>query len=258
MSRHDGAIADYEDSAFLSRFSSWIFWANIPICLFSLSFPNIVIVSVIQIVLPILFFLLSFVNDHCFWYPAEQKRRKLWLSDGYACSFCSETTDGYYNNGIQRGFLRLAADAFESSFFTKRIAKRMSVFSLFKGVVAILVFVVVCVSHINYKTIVLITQTVFSGTILANYAKHHFFYWRVKKVYELFFMQFITEGILCKEQLPSLLDNVLEYECLKSFYQIRLSPQLFQKMNPTLSREWAEIAKKLRIAPSFGKTVPKC
>ena len=154
--------------------------------------------------------------------------------------------------------MRLATNAFESSFFTERIAKRMFIFSTIKWLVAILAFVVICVSHVNYKTIVLITQIIFSGTILANYAKHHIFYWRVRNVYNIFFMQFITEGIMRKEQIPPLLDNLIEYECLKSFYQIRLSQKLFHKMNPTLSREWAEIAKKIRIAPSIGKTVPKC
>ena len=89
--------------------------------------------------------------------------------------------------------------------------------------------------------------------LAAGITKQIIFYWRVKNVHDCFFKQFVTEGILRKEQIPSLLENMVEYECLKSFYQVRLSQKIFYEMNQALSAEWDDISKKIKIAPSIEK-----
>ena len=229
MSRHDGASADYRYSEIFSKLLFWVFWVNIPICIFPLFFHECAVVSAIQIVLPILYLLVAFLDDHFFWYSAEQKRRELWLSDGYKCSFCPETTDGYYNNETQGSLLRLAVNSFESAYFTERIAKKMFVCSSIKGLFAFIAFIVICISHLDYAIISLVAQTIFSGSILADFAKQIIFYWRVKNVHERFYRQFVTEGVVRSEQIHSLFENMIEYECLKSFYQVRLSQKIFYK-----------------------------
>lgn len=119
MSKHDGASKEYRISSRISNIQSWIFWINISICLVAYVFPMFIskFIFIAQIVLPILYCLLAFINNNYFWYSAEKKRRLLLFSDGCDKSFCNETTVEYYNNHYEGSFLRLAVNAFESSFF---------------------------------------------------------------------------------------------------------------------------------------------
>lgn len=253
MSKHDGATEGYKASGRIASCLTFIFWINVLVCIFSLLFPDCArnFVSIVQIILPILYCLLSFIDDNFFWYPAEKQRRLLWFSDGYNKDFCQETTIGYFNNQYPNSLLRLAVNSFESAFFTKKIAQKMFLASIVKSLIVVFVLFAVFLSRCNYTFVLIVAQAIFSGTLLIKFAKQFCFYWRIKNVYDIFFNNFITQGIVKKNQAPVILANMFEYECLKSFYQIRLSTQLFDKMNPTLSVEWEDMKNKIKLAPSI-------
>lgn len=74
MSKHDGASKEYRISSRISNIQSWIFWINISICLVAYVFPMFIskLIFIAQIVLPILYCLLAFINNNYFWYSAEK------------------------------------------------------------------------------------------------------------------------------------------------------------------------------------------
>ena len=257
MSKHDGAAEGYKASGRIASCLNFIFWINCLVCTSSLLFPNCArnFVSILQIILPILYCLLSFIDDNFFWYPAEKHRRLLWFSDGYNKDFCQETTIGYFNNQYPDSLLRLAVDSFESAFFTKKIAQKMFVESLINGIIVIFVLLTVFLCRWNYTFTLIIAQAIFSGTLLIKFTKQCCFYWRIKNVYDIFFDNFITQGIVNKKQASVILANMFEYECLKSFYQIRLSTRLFEKMNSGLSSEWENMLSKIKLAPSIENNI---
>lgn len=259
MSKHDGASKEYRISSRISNIQSWIFWINISICLVAYVFPMFIskFIFIAQIVLPILYCLLAFINNNYFWYSAEKKRRLLLFSDGCDKSFCNETTVEYYNNHYEGSFLRLAVNAFESSFFTTRIAKHMLIPSAIKGVIVLLLLFVISLLHCDYAFILIVAQAIFSGTLLVNFGNQCFYYMRVKNIYESFFTHFITQGITNKKQKDIIFVNVVEYECIKSFYQIRLSTKIFNKVNPSLKIEWKNMESKIKIAPSIENNIKK-
>lgn len=253
MSKHDGASNEYKISARVGILLQGLFYANVLVCFCSLCLGVYLprIFGVLQILLPIIYFMFEFIDDHFLWYVAEKTRRKLWMSDGYAKLFCKDYTEEYYNNTIPASILRLAANSFESAFFTTQISKKMLLGSIIKIVFAITAFLTVCLSQCDYRLIALLAQIIFSGRILLGACKLVIFYFRVQRIYDEMFRSFITnECALRKKYLHHFFDLMIEYECLKSFYQLRLSSRIFKKMNAQLTVEWDSIQRKIKYAPS--------
>ena len=68
---------------------------------------------------------------------------------------------------------------------------------------------------------------------------------RVNKVYDDFYMQFVTIGIGASNQIPILLSIAVEYEAIKAHYKVRLSEKVFRKHHDALSHEWDSLCQQI-------------
>ena len=61
-----------------------------------------------------------------------------------------------------------------------------------------------------------------------------------------FLTEFFTIGIKKHEQLFVLFQCIMDYECWKSYYHIRLDSKFFDKYNDELSKEWDDHITKIQ------------
>ena len=91
-----------------------------------------------------------------------------------------------------------------------------------------------------------ITQLVFSGEILVGWLKLEILRFRYERTYDELYSHFLHK---LGEDSPRAAANVLNafvtYESAKSTAGIFLSTNDFQKLNPVLSKRWANICQEL-------------
>ena len=248
MSKIDGASELYDLSNKLTHYLSLLF-------LFCFFLPFLLLFApentslhrtllIFQCVLTVTYVIGKAVDQECLFFEAENLRRKLWLDNGFNSRVSKQSTQEYYNNQMPPSFIRLALDSYESCFFTVEILKKGIGKQTLKFIASIVIWVIVCLYQADFKLVLLIIQTIFSGSVFVTFIEHITCFFRLSQLKNRFFTEFFTIGIKKKEQLFVLFHCVMDYECWKSYYHIRLDSKIFNKYNNVLSEEWeAHISK---------------
>ena len=100
----------------------------------------------------------------------------------------------------------------------------------------------------DLELILLITQLIFAGTILTQYIKLEILRFRVGRVYDELYNHFLRGEVADQAlNIATILDNVVSYESAKAAATIKLSSKIFHKLNNTLTSEWDDIRRRLKI-----------
>ena len=211
------------------------------------------ILTLFLVFIPIVYLLITLIDDGLLWFKAESERRKNALQKAYGIILSEKDTEGYYNNNFDDPELSYATNVFESLLFTKEISKKMLVCSFSKSIVAFLIFLAACRYVISDDIFLIIAQTVFSTLIVEESLRLLVYSYKMNKLYDQAFNQFITLGITTNEQMIWLRWFCLEYECIKTHYKVRLNESIYNKLNSELSKQWEGMAIQIKSSNQTKK-----
>ncbi len=253
MSRRDDVSALYKPSKILDKICVGLFCADVCVSLCT-TFTRGKYSSYITtglIIIALFYMVLSIYDDGVLWFRAESARRKNSIQVAYNVRLDEYETVGYYNNSIEDPDLSYAVNQFESAFFTKEISAKMCLKAGIKALLAIAVVVASCRLIVNDELLLVVVQSAFSALVIEDSIRLFLYQHRIKTLYNEAYHEFVTIGISKPEQLVWLHYFCTEYESIKAHYRVRLDETLFNKMNPSLSSEWTELYKQIRIAPEI-------
>jgi hypothetical protein len=233
---------------------TWLFWI---IAALSLLMPYTTTVGipasiqslpkVIFIVLVTLRFALSQISSRYLVPKSEQMRRKQLLSDAFGTPLSHDETSLYYNNQYSPSVQRLGANTLENALFSKEITARMLQTKRFVvGGYAVAWLLAFTLRHNNLELLTWITQLVFSAEIVDQWLKMEVLRSKCEQTFDQLHAHFLHGiGESSAAAVATILDAFIMYESAKSSAGIKLSTKIFQKLNPTLSKEWEKIRRDL-------------
>lgn len=235
----------YERSRKIEGICTGLFWANC--ALTALAFWPITIQPIVvygQIATAALHVVLGLVNDCALWFDAESANRKHLIEDAFGVDITNRRSEGYYNNRFGRSVERYVTNAFESSYFTMRVSEAMMPTSAGKTIAACLLFLLLLLLQPTEISLSDVTQAVFSAYLIEDAVLLISFHSKVKAVYERFYETMVSTSAT-EDDLPLLVANVQEYECVKAYFKVRLDSERFNKMNDELSSMWSDIERRI-------------
>lgn len=185
-----------------------------------------------------------------YWTPrADDKRRQDLLSNSFAVALTHEQTSGYYNNDQTNPLRRLCASLLENSFFSKNVTLKMAHGERIRVAVYALIWIFALLNRATDLALAAaMAQAVFSEQIISRWVRLEWLRMRFERVYEHLYRLVQTTTNFNKEEFRvRVLEAFGEYETGKGYGGITLSARIFERLNPSLSLEWAEIRKTLNI-----------
>ncbi len=185
-----------------------------------------------------------------YWTPrADDKRRQDLLSNSFAVALTHEQTSGYYNNDQTNPLRRLCASLLENSFFSKNVTLKMAHGKRIRVAVYALIWIVALLNRATDLALsAAMAQAIFSEQIISRWVRLEWLRMRFERVYEHLYRLVQTTTNFNKEEFRvRVMEAFGEYETGKGYGGITLSARIFERINPSLSLEWAEIRKALNI-----------
>lgn len=183
---------------------------------------------------------------------ADSSRRKQLLSDSFGIPLTPEKTQLYYNNEISPSVLKLGGNVMENSFFAKHVCNRMA----YKERIKVLFYAFIWLTAIfNRSTdlglLLTLTQVLFSSEIVIQWLKIEVLRSRNETIYDKLYSLFLNKG---SSKAPNLTAGILDafayYEASKASASIKQSTKIFNRLNPTLTKQWKEIKIQLSLDDS--------
>lgn len=185
-----------------------------------------------------------------YWTPrADDKRRQDLLSNSFAVALTHEQTSGYYNNDQTNPLRRLCESLLENSFFSKNVTLKMAHGERIRVAVYAVIWIVALLNRATDLALAAaMAQAIFSEQIISRWVRLEWLRMRFERVYEHLYRLVQTTTNFNKEEFRvRVMEAFGEYETGKGYGGITLSARIFERNNPSLSLEWAEIRKALNI-----------
>jgi len=256
MSKRDDVKDLYKKSENASRLACFLFGLNIILACIAFvasSTSWVDAITTAEILISILFAATEITDEVWFLYDAQHERRKSFLSNSLGTNLSDFKTEGYYNNSYDPSVIRMGINCFENVFFSKNIAAKRALWEFVKTLICVLIFIFSCLLVKDKNVLFMISQVIFSGIFISNTIRSLAFFVRVKQLYERFRNEFLVSGIKNDKQLISIIDCVIEYECLKSSFHIMLSSKVFIKNNPEWTIKWSNMEKEIEVNEEIKK-----
>ena len=201
-------------------------------------------VSVVFGVVAVASFSLSLAIRLYFMPRAEECRRNDLASNAFGAPLQTEQTDGYYNNGENPSFRRLAGILAENSFFSKSVTQQMFNWERGKTAVSVSLFLLlIFYRDTGIDWVVIAAQFITSEQVVSKCFRLEWLRNRFERTYCETFM-LLT---LCREETPAFKAKVfvlaLNYESAKANAAVLLSGKIFNNLNEKLTHEWETIHK---------------
>jgi len=255
--RYDGLEHFYHPVKLSEKWTSILFWISAFLSftvIFTQQTQMILVYKISQMLFAICVtvHLLLSLSTKLYLIPrVEGMRRKQLLSNSFSVPLTPEQTRIYYNNPLAPSIHRLGANILENSYFAKAVCGRMATRGRVKmSIYFILWLVVVFLRSTPAGILVIVTQIVFSGELIAKQASIEMLRQRNENLYSELYQQFLHKvdfksatGTAC------ILDAFATYEAVKAAAAIKQSSSIFHDLNPRLSKEWDDICCKLGIVP---------
>ena len=195
----------------------------------------LLLLNSINCIIAVSYFLIDLIFNYLF-QSSEELRRKDYFDNSLNTHFTEqESTEYFTNDTIPKGILKLGVNGFENSFFSKKIADAMLGKMIGVSLIIILLFLCIALWGDN-KLVVLILQLALPLTILQKTIRLFIYKKRIEAVFDQYQVIFSAAIDSAKESL--ILHNVITYESILAWGGIQLSSKAFNRLNPTLSKEW--------------------
>lgn len=178
---------------------------------------------------------------------AHNRRLKDFLSHAYNVPLSHEKTVGYYNSESSENFKRIAVQLLENCLFSKSIILEMARATRIKTILYSVVWLVAVLNrHTDLTIIAIIAQIIFSEQLAANYIRTEYLRMRFEQLYDDIYT-LIQSKPKQHEFRVLTLQALVSYESVKISCSITLSKEIFERLNPILSKEWEKVKKALQI-----------
>lgn len=226
------------------KITNLLFLLNIVINVFLFANLNFKFyISLISLTITIVYIVLMNINDMFLKNTAEKERRKSFLKESFNINLTPNQTNKYYNNKLDPSLEKMGLNCYESVFISRRIANKMLVVSLFKIVLAIVIYVIMFKLVDSIDVLLIATQTLFSSEVLFYFIKLCYYNFHLNKLDEELYNLLFSMNNVTDETKIIILERVFDYECLKNYSKISLSSAIFNKYNDEWSKEWRKIIK---------------
>jgi len=171
------------------------------------------------------------------------------LSDALGATVGERIRVGYYNNPLSPSLQRLAVTTLENTFFSSKIVSIMLYKKRLKIVIysCILLLLLTC-RQSSTGWLLLLAQTLFSADLILSWLRMERFRYRINRVHDSLKQFFLQEGNIEKSNgMAIVLVAFTDYECAKDEAAFPFNSDLFDKMNPILSKQWEDIKVQLNI-----------
>ncbi len=201
------------------------------------------IANIVLIILPVLYVLVCSFNYYKYWYNAEKLRREQAIKSGLASG--NPDLDNYYSNGLDSSAARYGLCTYESLFYSERTASGMASRKILKLIAVAAVSFLAIATLGTTDASVLIMQTFFFGYVVFELVNFFFLHIKLKNLLESFGRDFEQEGPFTKNQICDLIVDCEEYECLKAFSKVPLSPRIFDQHKEGTKKDWLSIESRI-------------
>ncbi|MCG3714171.1 hypothetical protein L5F64_01155 [Aliarcobacter butzleri] len=206
------------------------------------------ILTILFIISTSIYFIASQYQRYILIPKAERMRRKQLLSNAFNISLIPEITQNYYNNNSEPSIKRLAINVLENSLFSKTIAEKMLIRTRAISIIFIFFWLsMIIYESSNFDFVMTISQLVFSGTVVISWLNLEVLYHRYFNVYSKLYEYFLSNNLNTLTETAFILDALIEYESAKASAGIKLNSKIFEKINPSISKEWIRIKNTLNI-----------
>ncbi len=181
-----------------------------------------------------------------YWAPRAQKwRLKDFLTKALSVPLTPHLTEGYYNNKYPPGYSRLGAMLLENSLFSKEISRRMCQHQRLFSLVGLIVFILTMIQEdLGYASFA--AGIFFGEQIIMRWFRLECFRMSSEHTYESGYT-LLNSSARDQSFEANILDLLFFYERAKSISGIKLSENIFKKINPDLSKEWESTKALLQI-----------
>jgi len=171
------------------------------------------------------------------------------LSDAFGAGVGEPIRQDYYNNVLPRTMRRLAATTLENTFFTKELLSQMATKERVKNGAYFVLLLILLVCRLTPTSwLLVVAQTLFSADLILKWIRLERFRIRASRAYTHLEQFFLQNGDTNRpNDMAVLLGAFTDYECAKDEAVIPLDERIFNKLNPTLSKEWEQEQKRLNI-----------
>ena len=177
---------------------------------------------------------------------AEDARRKDFISDTFKVHLTSLRTKGYYNNEERDPSSRMGLSALEDLLYTKGVLQSMIITIRIKALGWLIIFVaIILLRGSSLEAIYTISLAVFSENILVKWARMEWILDKTEKLYNDTY-RILHLKLPEDELLPHAIDVFVDYETDKATASILSSSKVFNRLKPSLDKEWEEIKKELK------------
>jgi len=171
------------------------------------------------------------------------------LSDAFGAGVGEKPRDDYYNNVLPRTARRLAATTLENTLFTKEILLKMLVKERIKiGIYVIVLLILMICRQTPTGWLLVLAQTLFSADVILKWIRLERFSMRTNRVYAQLEQFFLQKGDTDNpNDMALMLSAFTDYECAKDEAVIPLDQNIFERLNPVVSKQWQEMQQRLNI-----------
>jgi hypothetical protein len=180
---------------------------------------------------------------------AHVKRVSDFISSAFDVALISQPSAGYYNNAEVEPFRRVAASLMENTLFSKSILQKMLVGERIKVAIYAAVWLFAALTRAtDLALIAAVAQVIFSEQIISRWVRMEWLRNRVEQVYEdIYSLVQPASNRDTKEFKARTVECLMRYETGKAQAGISLSTRLFKRLNPVLTKQWDETARRLHI-----------
>lgn len=177
-------------------------------------------------------------------FKAEQQKRLDLYDNSFGTKLSETHSEGYYtNDSITSGYMKLAANNFESVFFTYRIMKEDLCCKVFKAIIICAIFVLVAMLGLQ-NIFILLIQITLPITIIVGSVRFAITESRVKEIYLEYRKLFEKKDSI---RHADILNQLINYTATLTAGNVLLSDRTYNKLNASLSEEWEKIKNEFGI-----------
>jgi hypothetical protein len=229
-----------------------IFWSVLAISLLPIILKYVEVkidvrefLEIANIIFLLLYFFIEIIIDYILIPQADSKRRDDLLDNSFGSNFSLQSSVGYFDNDeVQIGHYKLAVNLFENCFFTYSLIKSVTINKIILPLSGLIVVAVLAYKGFKEVPIALsLLQALFSAKLLGGLIKHFILMVRlnsIEGVWTGLFQNplFKTDTIDFKYHIYR---NWLHYEALHSKIPAEIPEKKYDKYNPQLTQDWANL-----------------
>lgn len=248
----------FENISRINTVNKFIFWVILGLSIIPIIFKEYIeelrlvdTINILNIVGIGLFFILEIITEYILLPQADNKRRDDFIDNSFGSNFSVSNSKGYYDNDeIKAGIYKAGVNLFENCFFTYALVQTTFYQKIIIPAIGFIIITVFAYYGLKEVPLALsILQTIFSANVLGLLIKHIILLNRLSALQNSWIALFQSSNIQTSPQnyQSHILRYWIQYETLLSKINSDIPKKTFEKLNPSLTKDWGNLKQKLNI-----------